>query len=70
MKINTKQRNGKSLWDFQKSLWKKTVDGICSENSITEMVTIFYHFEIIVYDATDDSIPTNLGNRNITYFFK
>ena len=55
---------------FQKSLWKKNVDGICRENSITEMVTIFCHFEIIVDDATDDSIPTSLRNINITDVFQ
>lgn len=73
MKINTKHRNERVSEEsvseiFQKSLWKKTVDGICSENSITEMVTIFYHFEITVDNATDDSIPTHLGTEILQIF--
>ena len=65
MKINTKQKQKET----QKSK-RKNVDGIYRENSINEMVTILYHFEIIVEDATDDSTPTSLGNRNNTDVFQ
>lgn len=61
MKINTKQKQRET----QKRK-RKNVDGIYRENSITEMVTTLYHFEIIVEDAAHDSTPTSLGNRNIT----
>lgn len=63
MKINTKQKQTQK----RKT---KNVDGIYRENSITEMVTILYHFEIIVEDGANDSTPTSLGNRNITDVFQ
>lgn len=62
MKINTKQKQTQK----RKT---KNVDGIYRENSITEMVTILYHFEIIE-DGANDSTPTSLGNRNITDVFQ